>query len=124
MSGCLFRRARGKGGWKQFWVVVSQFSLQHYKTYDDAIPLSTLMPSEFELAFPDVNDVEVTGCMYVFKLSCGPRVLFYMTESKFALDRWTNCLSSCVRRSRVHRRLGHLSKHNSNDWRPRSNTVC
>ncbi|XP_062513993.1 FERM, ARHGEF and pleckstrin domain-containing protein 2-like isoform X2 [Corticium candelabrum] len=125
MSGYLFRKARGKGGWKKFWVVVSQFSLCHYKNHNDSVSVSRTVPVDYELAFPDVDDVEAVGCMYVFKLSCGPRVLFYMAESKCALDRWIEILSLCVKRSRVHRQLSHLSKHPiSPDDKQRCYTVC
>ena len=78
MSGYLFHRVRGKGGWKQYWVVVSLFTLQHYKNHDvrsmhnhditqlltilfvsvfwlqDSNPVSTLVPVDYELAYPDV----------------------------------------------------------------------
>ncbi|XP_062513938.1 FYVE, RhoGEF and PH domain-containing protein 5-like isoform X2 [Corticium candelabrum] len=111
MSGYLFHRVRGKGGWKQYWVVVSLFTLQHYKNHDDSNPVSTLVPVVYELAYPDVNDVEAVGCMYVFKLFCGLEVLYYMTKSKFALDRWTEVLSWSVKRSLIHLQRGCLLKH-------------
>ncbi|XP_062521727.1 FERM, ARHGEF and pleckstrin domain-containing protein 2-like [Corticium candelabrum] len=123
MSGYLFRKIKGVGGWKQFWTVSSNCCLYHYKDHNDSVALSSLPLPNFELSLPNKFDIEAFDYTYVFKLSAAARVHYYMADSKYSMDRWMELLSAVVKRSRTHRQLSRLAKHHSGMLRMRSYTI-
>ncbi|CRK98470.1 CLUMA_CG011827, isoform A [Clunio marinus] len=90
ISGYLLRKFKNSSGWQKLWVVLTQFCLFFYKSYNDEIPLASLPLLGYSVGPPDVQDAVQKD--FVFKLSFKNHTYFFRAESEISYERWLDNL--------------------------------
>jgi len=90
ISGYLLRKFKNSSGWQKLWVVLTQFCLFFYKSYQDEIPLASLPLLGYSVGPPGVQDAVQKD--FVFKLSFKNHTYFFRAESEISYERWIDNL--------------------------------
>ncbi|XP_065569964.1 FERM, ARHGEF and pleckstrin domain-containing protein 2-like [Artemia franciscana] len=91
LSGYLLRKFKTSNGWQKLWVVLSNFCLFFYKTYQEDFPLASLPLLGYIVSSP--GDQDHIHKDYVFKLQFKSHVYFFRAESEFTFNRWLEVIS-------------------------------
>ncbi|XP_070498846.1 FERM, ARHGEF and pleckstrin domain-containing protein 2-like [Chironomus tepperi] len=90
ISGYLLRKFKNSSGWQKLWVVLTQFCLFFYKSYQDEIPLASLPLLGYYVGPPSAQDAVQKD--FVFKLSFKNHTYFFRSESEISYQRWMDNL--------------------------------
>ncbi|XP_022239414.1 FERM, RhoGEF and pleckstrin domain-containing protein 2-like isoform X1 [Limulus polyphemus] len=86
LSGYLLRKFKNSSGWQKLWVVLANFCLFFYKSYQDDFPLASLPLMGYQVTTPNEQDNINKDC--VFKLQFKNHVYFFRAESQYTFSRW------------------------------------
>ncbi|KAF0292339.1 FERM, ARHGEF and pleckstrin domain-containing protein 2 [Amphibalanus amphitrite] len=86
LSGYLLRKFKNSDGWQKLWVVLTNFCLYFYKTFQDECPLTSLPLLGYVVSEPAATDN--IHKEHVFKLQFKQHIYFFRAESRYTLERW------------------------------------
>ena len=100
ISGYLLRKFKNSSGWQKLWVVLTQFCLFFYKSYQDEIPLASLPLLGYYVGPPSAQDAVQKD--FVFKLSFKNHTYFFRSESEISYQRWMDNLKGiCINNQKL-----------------------